>query len=79
MELDTVEDLVSWGKTEDNVRKAEIDAVDSEAALKRVQAACRARRLAVGLTAGQATKCIRAAQLVKKHGWSADTAWNFGR
>ncbi len=62
----TDEEFASWGATENNLRKAEMENVASDADLRRVQAACAARRKAVGLSAGQAAKAVVVAQRMER-------------
>ncbi len=58
----TDEEFAEWGKQEWRCRDAELQGVCSDADLKAVKAACRARRKAVGLSAGQAAKAVLVAQ-----------------
>lgn len=77
MDMEWLPELVAWGAAEDNRRKAEMESVASELDLDLVQAACRDRRKAVGLSAADAFKCIRAAQVAEKQGWGPQMAWDF--
>ena len=56
------EQLANWGRQENALRQAEMAGVQSDADLKRVQAACAARRRAVGLSAGNAAYWVKVGQ-----------------
>ena len=54
----TDEEFGEWGRAENRLRQQEMEGVASEADLKRVQAACAARRKAAGLSAGEASHAV---------------------
>ncbi|MCH7911303.1 MAG: hypothetical protein IIB38_17015 [Candidatus Hydrogenedentes bacterium] len=57
----TNEELLEWGKNEASLRKKELQGVNSEAGLKRVQTAVAGRRKAAGITRSDATYAVMAA------------------
>ena len=64
------EEWLAWAKDERDIRKSEMDQVNSAESLKRVQTAVAKRRKAVGLSAGQAANAVRAADMA-----DADMLW----
>jgi hypothetical protein len=64
----TYEEKLEWGRQENKTRLAELKAVESRpvheraAVFARVQEGCRARRLRLGLSAGEAFSLVNAAQ-----------------
>lgn len=60
------EELANWGRQENALRKSEMANVKSEQDLKRVQAACAARRKLVGLSAGQAAVAVVVGQRIDR-------------
>jgi hypothetical protein len=62
----TTEELVAWGATENAARKADLANIKSETDLQRAKDAAAKRRKAVGLTAGQAAKWVKEAQMKER-------------
>jgi hypothetical protein len=64
----TYEEKLEWGRQENKTRLAELKAVELRpeheraAVFARVQEDCRARRLRIGLSAGEAFSLVNAAQ-----------------
>jgi len=59
----TEQELLEWGRKEDETRKTELATVKSQADLTRVQAAAKKRRRAAGLSASDAVYAVKLAQL----------------
>ena len=65
----TPDELITWGKKEDELRKQDLETVNSPEDLQRIQLAAKNRRNKVGLSRGQAVGAVVAAQKVNK--WHA--------
>ena len=71
-------EMIVWGKKEDELRKQDLETVNSPEDLKRIQLAAKKRRNKVGLSSGQAFKVVLAAQKAVKQNWTDEQAAQFG-
>lgn len=62
----TDEELADWGVHENELRQAEMADVTGPAELKAAQAACAARRKAMGLSASQAAWWVTVGQRISR-------------
>lgn len=57
------EEFVAWGRAENEARKKDLANLASPDDLERAKKAAKARRRAANLTAGQAARAVKAAQM----------------
>lgn len=70
----TPNEMVAWGRTENATRIKEINECRSQAELKAAQERTKKRRVAVGLSAGQAAVAVGVAQNADANDWTDEQA-----